>query len=127
VTAETALRSRDALESLLRAHGLAAHAAWLAHEVARFGLRILPGSGRERSTLGGPALLPVGQRWPQTDSGRPLVCLAVIELSDLPGYEERHRWPAGGRLLFYADIELDEIEGLYLEYAENAENERARV
>jgi hypothetical protein len=127
VNPESALRSRDALESFLRAHGLAAHARRLAHEVARYGLRILPGTGGDRSRLGGPALLPAGQGWPRTDTGQALAFLAGIALSELPDFDERDRWPDGGWLLFFADIEIGGIHDLYLEEADNAEGERARV
>jgi hypothetical protein len=127
MNAREALRSRDALESLLRVQGLAAHARRLAYEVARHGLRILPGTGGERSRLGGPALLPAGESWPRTGSGRPLAFLAGIDLGELPAFDERDIWPDGGWLLFFADIELDELYSLYLEEAANAEGERARV
>jgi hypothetical protein len=127
VNAESARRSRDGLESWLRAHGLALHARRLAYEVARYGLRILPGTGGERSRLGGPALLPAGQSWPYTGTGQPLAFLAGIDLTELPDFDERHRYPDGGWLLFFADIEIGGIHDLYLEEAGNAEGERARV
>jgi hypothetical protein len=122
-----ALRSRDHLASLLRAHGLAAHAERLANEVAEFGLRVLEGEGTERSRLGGPPLLPAGGGWPRTSTGRPLVFLAGIDLGELPAFDGRDRWPTAGWLLFYADLELDELHRLYLEESGNAEGERARV
>jgi Domain of unknown function (DUF1963) len=127
VNAESARRSRDGLESWLRAHGLALHARRLAYEVARYGLRILPGTGGERSRLGGPALLPAGQSWPCTGARQPLAFLAGIDLSELPDFDERHHYPDGGWLLFFADIEIGGIYDLYLEEADNAEGERARM
>jgi hypothetical protein len=122
-----ALRSRDHLALLLRAHGLAEHAEQLANEVAEFGLRVLEGEGTERSRLGGPPLLPAGACWPRTSTGRPLVFLAGIDLGELPTFDCRDRWPAAGWLLFYADLELDERHRLYLEESGNADGERARV
>ena len=103
----------------MRAHGLEAHARRLAYEVARYGLRILPGTGGERSRLGGPAPLPAGQSWPCTATGRPLAFLAGIDLSELPDFDERNRYPGGGWLLLFADIELDELHGLHLEEADS--------
>ncbi|HEY4280553.1 MAG TPA: YwqG family protein [Conexibacter sp.] len=127
MNAGEALRGRDALESLLRAHDLASHARRLAYEVARYGLRVLPGTGGERSRLGGPPLLPAGESWPSTGTGRALAFLAGVDLSELPDFEERDSWPDDGWLLFFADVELDELHGLYLEEADNVEGERARV
>jgi hypothetical protein len=122
-----ALLSREALAALLRAHRLDADADRLAYDVAEHGLRLLPARAGARSRLGGPALLPAGAPWPVTDTGRPLVFLAGIDLAELPAFDERDRWPAAGWLLFFADLELDEVDCLYLEEAGNGDGERARV
>ncbi len=103
-----ARRDAGALEALLVERGLTAQANRLAHQVAQLGLR-LRASGRARSRLGGPALLPPGAAWPHAVEDRPLTFLAGIDLSELP---ERGPLPEGGWLLFFADLDNEDGDGL---------------
>ena len=113
---------RDALERLLVERGLGEHAHTLAHDVATPGLSVVPRTGG-RSRLGGPPLLPPGERWPHDDEGRPLTFLAGIDLSELP---VSGPLPDAGWLLFFADIDNEEAEGL-VDDAENVPGSKARV
>ena len=113
---ERAATDRAALEALLRDGGLGDHAHRLAHEVAELGLLLVPGAARSR--LGGPALLPRGEAWPDGHT-----FLAAIDLSELPatGLPER------GWLLFFAALGPDENEDYFYGEEPNAPGARARV
>lgn len=110
-----ARHDRSALEALLVERGLPAFAHRLAHQVAQLGLR-LHASDRARSRLGGPALLPPGAAWPHAAENRPLTFLAAIDLSELP---ERGPLPEDGWLLFFADLDNEDGDGL----VDEADNE----
>jgi hypothetical protein len=122
--AKRALTDRDALEELLGAVGLGAHAERLAHEVADVGY-LLRGSDVNRcSRLGGPALLPPGAAWPTGPHGRPLSFLAAVDLSELPA---RDAWPTAGWWLFFAELGEDEDGWGFYEPEDNHEGARARL
>ncbi|MDA0182351.1 YwqG family protein [Solirubrobacter phytolaccae] len=87
-----ALRDRGALEALICAAGLESHAHRLAHAVALESLVLVPGDGR--SHLGGPALLPPGEAWPEGHTFLAAIDRAEVGLGT-------------GWLLFFAD--LDEL------------------
>lgn len=114
--AQAALLDRDALETFLRASGLEAHAARLAHEVAEPGFLLEEAEG-VRSRLGGEPLLPAGEPWPDG-----LTFAAAIDLSELPpsGLPE-HGW-----MLCYVGIDFDEHDGL-VDVADNEPGSPARL
>lgn len=103
--AEAALRDRHALELFLKAGGLGAHAARLAHEVACFGfVAVDEGAGLCRSRIGGHGRVPPDGLWPTSATGAALSLLAVIALEEL---DDRHRpsgWPSAGTLVFWGDL-----------------------
>jgi hypothetical protein len=101
-TPAAAPEDRDALERLLAERGLERHARRIAHEIAADGILLEPGAGRSR--LGGPPLLPRGERWPDG----PLSFLAAIDLSELPDSQVAAGLPASGWLLFFADLDDDD-------------------
>ncbi len=116
--AEQSLTDRTALERLLEARGLEEHAGRLAHEVAAWGLRLVPpgeAALSPRSRLGGPCLLPPGTDWPTGQAGRPLSFLAGLDLAELGGRRVSDAMPDAGWLLFFAD--LDETADIYGEVA----------
>jgi uncharacterized protein YwqG len=117
---------RDALRDLVAAGGLAAHAARLAFEVAEVGLVLDATTGEARSRLGGPGLLPPGCAWPHAAGERPLSFLAGIDLSELPAFDRRDRFPAAGWLLFFADIDNEDADGL-IDESGNGPDDPARV
>jgi Domain of unknown function (DUF1963) len=114
---------REELAGLLARRGLAAHADRIANEVAEVGLRLQPATGGARSRLGGSGLLPPGEPWPHAHGNRPLTFLAGIDLAELP---VRDGLPEAGWLLFFADLDNDEAEGL-VDFATNAAGEAARL
>ncbi|UXI66995.1 YwqG family protein [Tahibacter amnicola] len=56
--------------------------------------------------VGGYPDLPIGTRWPR-HNGRPMQCLAQIDLSDLPGTLAASGFPATGLLTFFIALEPD--------------------
>jgi hypothetical protein len=109
---EPATRDRAALEELLRAFGLHPRQAQrIAHDEAEVGLLLVPDTAA-RSRLGGPGLLPRRTDWPYADGDRPLSFLAALDLSELPPGALPGAWPAGGWLLFFADLDNEEALGL---------------
>jgi hypothetical protein len=110
--AEQALSDRGALEELLTIRGLADHAQAIAHQVATPGLLLQPVDGDDApvgSRLGGPALLPPDEPWPETAAGAPLSFLAALNLEELGAGRVHEAMPTSGWLLFYAAIE--DVEG----------------
>jgi Domain of unknown function (DUF1963) len=123
--AKQALRDRDALEQLLSALALTAHAKRLAHDVAEVGLLLRDAGGRAGgSRLGGPALLPPGTDWPTGAHERPLSFLAAIDLAELPPADGR---PGAGWWLFFADLGEDEHGEGFFEPERNTPAARARL
>jgi hypothetical protein len=124
---EAARTDRAALAGLLRDHGLATHARRIAFEIAETGLQVLPATGADaRSRLGGPALLPAGVDWPRHAPGRPLTFLAGVDLAEVRAAGGDRRLPETGWLLFFADLDNDEADGM-IDFADNAEGMPARV
>jgi hypothetical protein len=117
-----ARRDRAALEEHLAESALERHAHRLAHEVAELGLRMQP-ADEARSRLGGPALLPPGEPWPHDADNRPLTFLAGIDLSEMP---EHGPLPEDGWLLFFADLDNDDAEGL-IDESVNEPGAKARL
>lgn len=108
---------RAALAQRLRDAGLTAdHARHLADDVAQVGLELQLSAARPgvtASRLGGPGLLPAGMRWPRRGvRGRPLSFLGAIDLAEVRAAGGDARLPRTGTLLFYADIDNGEAEGL---------------
>jgi hypothetical protein len=91
------------LEELL-AHaatvGLAARADAV-RSLARWSVR-LTRAADGRSRLGGTPELPDGVAWP-SDDGRPLPCLAQVDLADVSALGVAVPLPAAGRLLLFAE------------------------
>lgn len=114
---------REALAALLAERGLSEEAERIASEVAEVGLRLQPATGGKRSRLGGPALLPPGEQWPHARGKRPLTFLAGLDLAELPF---RDGLPEAGWLLFFADLDNDEADGL-IDEATNMPGEPARL
>jgi hypothetical protein len=110
--AERALSDRGALEELLTIRGLADHARAIAHQVAAPGLLLHSAGGvgdaPTGSRLGGPALLPPDEPWPETATGTSLSFLAALDLHELGGGHVHAAMPDSGWLLFYAAI--DDVE-----------------
>jgi Domain of unknown function (DUF1963) len=114
---------RESLAALLAERGLAEQAERIANEVAEVGLRLQPATSVKHSRLGGPSLLPAGELWPHARGERPLTFLAGLDLAELPVHDGL---PAAGPLLFFADLDNDEAEGL-IDEAANAPGEAARL
>ena len=117
---------RNALRDLVAAGGLQAHAERLAFEVAEVGLVLDATTGEARSRLGGPPLLPPGGDWPRAVGKRPLSFLAGVDLSELPAFDRRERFPAAGWLLFFAAIDNDDPDGL-IDESGNGPDDPTRV
>ena len=120
--AAPARHDRAALAWLLAERGLAPHAHRLAYDVAKPAFR-LRAADQAASRLGGPGLLPPGASWPRGDGDRPLTFLAGISLAELP---EPGPLPPAGWLLFFADIDIGEGDGL-VDEASNEPGASARL
>lgn len=107
----------------LAGRGWGAEAVRVVEEAAEVGMRLEQDATGVRSRLGGHGLLPPDVEWPFTDGGRPLSFLAGIDLSELPLQDDL---PAAGWLLFFADLDNDNAEGL-IDSASNAEGSKARL
>lgn len=122
------LADRGALAELLVARGVGEDAGRLA-EAAATALQLVraPEAGpAPGSRLGGPALVPPGTTWPRDGRGRPLSFLAALDLAELEAFDDRELLPGDGWLLFFADIDNHDAEGL-VDEAPNEEGEVARV
>ena len=69
--------------------------------LARWSIRLTPAADG-RSQLGGEPGLPDGVPWPSAD-GRPLPCLAQLDLEDVAALGVATQVPADGRLLVFAE------------------------
>ena len=116
------------LAEVLREHGLAAHADRLAFACAKVGLQVLTAADDAAvlSRLGGPPLLPAGCAWPHHGRGRPLSFLAGLNLAEIRAAGGDQRLPADGWLLFFADLDTGECEGM-VDYSDNDDDAPARV
>ncbi|WP_146175308.1 DUF1963 domain-containing protein [Paraconexibacter algicola] len=120
-------RDRATLERFLTEGGLPEHAGRLAHEIAEWGLRAEPATGRVTSRLGGPALLPPGTDWPRTSGGRALTFLAAVDLAELPAVEGGSPLPDAGVLLFFAVLDPDFADEVFEDEADNTPGSTVRV
>lgn len=111
--ARRALTDRDALRQLLAAHGLPDQAERLAAEEAADALLLVAATSgtAPRSRLGGACLVAPAAPWPLRPDGRPLSFLAALDLAELEARSTLPALPAAGTLLFYADLEDDDIYG----------------
>lgn len=88
--------------------GLGVHADRLVREAVVPGFR-LAADPAAASRLHGPGLLPPETSWPRNEHGRPLTFVAGIDLAEIPLPTPL---PAGGWLLFFADLGTDDDLGL---------------
>ena len=123
-----ARKDRAVLAEILREHGLPAHADRLAFDCARVGLQVLTAGDDAGvlSRLGGPPLLPAGCAWPHHGPGRPLSFLAGLNLAEIRAAGGDDRLPDDGWLLFFADLDTGDCEGL-VDYSDNDDDAPARV
>ncbi|MCP3974915.1 MAG: DUF1963 domain-containing protein [bacterium] len=95
-TAKTYLAEGDAI----RFAELARPAVALDHAV----------SGRQRSRLGGDAVLPAGHRWPEWN-GRPLSLVCVIDLTEVAEFDTGFTLPNAGFLSFFFEADEQQAWG----------------
>jgi hypothetical protein len=102
-TAAPVAEQEPRIRRVLDAHGVPAE---LVLARASEGIVLLE-DGAGPSRLGGPALLPPGEEWPHTASGRPLTFLAALDLAALGAFAPL---PTTGVLLIYCDVEFEDLD-----------------
>ena len=91
------------IRRVLAAHGIPAD---IALAQASEGI-VLVEDDAGTSRIGGPALLPPDEEWPNTADGRPLSFLAALDLAALGSYAPL---PTSGTLLVYCDVDFEDMD-----------------